>query len=450
MRILWIEDFGDVPKPEAHVLAIFKDLLGENILDQWDSDKIKLKRKPQGLLQFCQQYSVDIEAILCRDYHDFKAIADNDTVLQDIDVILIDINLSAGVDPAKPIPAGYQHEKGGFYIYNTLIHEGFPDSHICFLTGEKISSLISFEQQCEQIFMPKKPLSFEKTDSEFARLRVWLNDKRTDAYLTLRRGILNVLDEIEGNANIDLTEPFKKEVPVNKETFLEGLRFMLSSHRMPSEDKRQHLYRTLCDYLTKYFDRFSGRDLYRGKYKKDGFEIGVLKEYSIPLYFVRNWVAHNILNNPKSEFLAQDVGFLFTLVIKGMFDYSSIERFKLLYSYPVVNDSDLQTCLIDLQNRHYSYSGQCEIFELIRLKGERNWNRNLSTEDFVAQMYASFLFCCVELKARTKVKPFTDNMARREGSGYWVNLTYRIDSQGDNLFESLKSIAYHRLKDRNF
>lgn len=88
-------------------------------------------------------------------------------------------------------------------------------------------------------------------------MQAWVKKRVEEPYSVLRRGILNVLDDIEGNANIDLAEPFKKDVPVNKDTFLEGLRFMLNSPRIPSEDKCQHLYRTLCDYLTKYFDRFS-------------------------------------------------------------------------------------------------------------------------------------------------------------------------------------------------
>jgi len=444
MRILWIEDFGEAPNPESYVLAIFKDLLGDTTLDKyWDSDEINLKRKPQALLQFCQQHSDRYEIILCRHYHDLEETLANYEVVQDIDVILIDINLSAGVNPNKPTPAGYQHKEGGFYIYNRLISQGFPDTHLCFLTGEKKSSLIPFEERCEQIFMPK-PQSFEKTDSEYARLRAWLNNQQ-DADLILRRGILNVINEIE-TKNINLTKAFEQDIPVNRDTFLEGLKLMLSMHRKPS----QHLYRILCDYLTKYFDRFSSRDLYKGRYKGNRLEIAIPKEYAIPAYFVRNWVAHNIITNANSEFFAQDVGFLFSIVIKAMFDYSSIERFKSLYNDQKITDNDLQTRLINLQNRHYSYSGQCEIFELIRLKGQKNWNRNIDNEDFVAQMYASFLFCCVELKSRTQARPFTEKAATSKGHGYWVNLTYLIDSKKDTFFESLKSIAYHRLNERNF
>ncbi len=141
MRIIWIEDFGEVKEPEdSLVSAIFQDLLGQKILyDKWSDAGIMLEDEPQALLEFCQKYSISHEIILCRHYHDFEETIAEYELLQDIDVILIDINLSAGVDPDKPLPAGYEHEKGGFYIYNSLIREGFPNDSICFLTGEKLS-----------------------------------------------------------------------------------------------------------------------------------------------------------------------------------------------------------------------------------------------------------------------------------------------------------------------
>lgn len=189
MRIVWLEDFGEVKHPEGYVLAAFKDLLGESVLDNhWDSDAIRLKRQPRALLEFCQRYSDYHEVLLCRHFHDFDKIMSEYAVLQDIDVILIDINLSEGIDPAKKIPAGYVPKEGGFYIYNDLIRQGFPDTHIGFLTGQKESARL-FERRCEQIFMPK-PQSFEKTDPEFKRLRNWLSNRQDD-YLILRRGIID-------------------------------------------------------------------------------------------------------------------------------------------------------------------------------------------------------------------------------------------------------------------
>jgi len=451
-QFLWVEDFE-----ESHSVKPYTDFVFGELLQDIESEQRPTNKEEMRLL--LEKRGVFLELTFA---DGLEFIYDPENLLK-VDYIILDVRLAIeefadeDYEQLPSILKYYEKEddpraalKGvaGYQLYiELIINLGFPKEHIllCSNHAKYLQSLADAFDKAK-MRLPKIPTK-EETDKDF--VRQWVRERRENPYSVLRRGILNVLDDIEGNT-IELTEPFQKEVPVNKDTFLEGLRFMLNSHRMPSEAKRQHLYRTMCDYLTKYFDRFSGWDLYRGKYKANGFEMEVPKAYSIPLYFVRNWVAHNILNNAKSALSEQDVGFLFMLVVKGMFDYSSIERFQLLYRYPVVNDSDLQTCLIDLQNRHYSYSGQCEIFELIRLKGEKKWNRNLSTEDFVAHKYASFLFCCVELRTRTRAKPFTDNTAKREGPGYWVNLTYHIDSQGDNLFESLKSIAYHRLKEKKF
>ncbi len=445
-QFLWIEDFGDVAVGTT-TESVFGEILGY----------LQIPANKYRLIKFLKSYGV----LLKLDFLEALDFIRNPEQLRRVDYIILDVWLPVPVnhhhdylrtllqryDNADEQIAITQLEKtAGYQLYVELVMElGFPKEHILFCSNhaEELGSI----RKAFKAAKIELPEIHTKGEEDRAKVQAWVRKCRENPYSVLRRGILNVLDDIE-DKNINLSEAFEKDVPVNKDTFLDGLRFMLSTLQV--QEKRQHLYRTLCDYLTKYFDRFSSRDLYKGMYKENGLEIEVPKEYVIPAYLVRNWVAHNIINNAKSEFCAQDVGFLFSIVMKAMFDYSSIETFKSLYSYPLVNDRDLQTVLCDLHNRHYSYSGQCEIFELIRLKGQKNWNRNLEAEDFVAHMYASFLFGGVELKARTKAKPFTETATTYKGPGYWVNLTYLIDSQGDTLFESLKSIAYHRLKERNF
>ncbi len=317
------------------------------------------------------------------------------------------------------------------------MEHGFPKDHILFCSdhADQQKSIEADFKQAKIEF----PLLFSKDDK--SKVQAWVRKRRENPYSVLRRCILNVLDDIEGNVNINLTEPFTKDIPVNKDTFLEGLRFMLNSPRVPSQDKRQHLYRILCDYLTKYFDRFSPKNLYK--------ENRIQKADFIPAYFVRNWVAHNIIKNPNSEFSAQDIGFLFILVMKAMFDYSnSSDKFKLLYDYPTsINNTELQNCLIslhtDCRNHSIVPKYETEIFELIRLRGEQNKNRQqIPTEDFVALMYASFLFSCVRIEPKTQT---TTN-----GLKYEINWDYMIDYQEDVFFAFLKSIAFHRLKDKNY
>jgi hypothetical protein len=355
MRILWIEDFGEARNSESYVLAIFKDLLGEKVLDNhWDSDEIKLKRDPQALLSFCQQHSTTHEAILCRHIHDFEQVMTEYILLQDIDVVLIDINLNSGIDPAKPIPTGYRHEEGGFYIYNLLIREGFPDCNICFLTGEKKSTLIPFEQRCEQIFMPK-PQSFEKTDSEFAKFRKWLNDKELDNYLTLRRGIIEGCQYIRSLLNPDMIEfdkflPIDNSIPTpNPKSFVNNLLDYLETLqnllplRKPSN--LQRFYKLFIRNLSLEWDTaYHPDNLPRcDKMDRDCFQSRIFK-YSCGwiMKCARNWAAHTTVFDNLSE---SEVAFLFIVSMRAMFKLSQTpEKYErlLLNLFDKVDSIEMQ------------------------------------------------------------------------------------------------------------
>lgn len=341
MRILWIEDFGEARNPESYVLALFKDLLGEKILDNhWDSEESNLKRNPEALLTFCLQHSETIEAILCRHIHDFEEVMDHYTLLQDIDVVLIDINLSSGIDPAKPIPTGYKHEEGGFYIYNLLIREGFPNNNICFLTGEKKSTLIPFEQRCEQIFMPK-PQSFEKTDSEFVKFRKWLNDKQLDAYLTLRRGIIEGCQSIRALLNPDMIEfehflPINNSIPTpNPKSLVNNLLDYLDTLQnllpLRKQDNLPRFYKLFIRNLALEWDTaYHPDNLPRcDKTDRDCFQYRLFK-YSCGwiMKCARNWAAHTTVFDKLSEI---EVAFLFIVSLRAMFKLSNTpEKYEML------------------------------------------------------------------------------------------------------------------------
>lgn len=295
------------------------------------------------------------------------------------------------------------------------------------------------------------PKAIKKSPIEVAgELQQWLrqfcerdsNNPITYDYLTLRRGILDVLNHIEDNKP-PLNASFDKDSddPVNISVFLTGLRFLLQNHKVPpSDDETQYLYLSLCDYLTKPFERFASKDLYKGTYKPIGkLEIKLDKEYAIPAYLVRNWIAHTVMDNSQSKLDAQDVGFIFLTVIKCMLGNGGLKAFKSFYCYPKVDDDVLINQLVDLQNQRYDYLKP--IFDVISSKGQKNVNSHWQTEDFVGHIYASFLFCCVTVARKTKAKK------KPQTSSYWVNLTYNVESKSDN---SLKSIAYHRLKERKF
>jgi hypothetical protein len=323
MRIIWIEDFGGIKVPEKSLVAsIFQDLLGKKVLyDKWDNMAIILEDEPQRLLEFCQQHSDTHEILLCRHYQDFEeTIADYD-LLQDIDVILIDINLSKGI-PDKPIPAGYNPEEGGFYIYNTLIRDGFPNEQVCFLTGEKKSTLIPFERRCEQIYMPK-PQAFEKTDSDYAKLRAWLNEKQANPYLTLRRGIIEssryILSQLESSPatevikfNQFLEQCHADEMSNDMWDYLKIVQNFLPL-RQPKD--KHHIYKLFIRTLVHEWEMAKPALV-------GGTEERQLQTFGWIMKNVRNWTAHtNLFENIEEKYIA----FLFLINMRSMFQLDATQ-----------------------------------------------------------------------------------------------------------------------------
>jgi len=323
MRIIWIEDFGEAKDSASYVLAIFQDLLGKKVLDEkWDNVKIILEDEPQGLLQFCQQHSVSHEIILCRHYHDYEETIVNYAVLQDIDVILIDINLSAGVDPDKPIPAGLKHEDGGFYIYNTLIRDGFPNNLVCFLTGEKKSSLMPFEVRCEQIYMPK-PQSFEKTDSEYARLRAWLNEKQANNYLTLRRGIIEgcryILSQLESRPATEVIKfnRFLEQDNVDEmgNDMRDYLKIVQNFLPLRQPNNKRYIYKLFVRTLAHEWEMAKPASIWRAEDRQ-------VQTFGWIMKNVRNWAAHkNLFENLEEKYIA----FLFLINMRSMFQLDATQ-----------------------------------------------------------------------------------------------------------------------------
>jgi hypothetical protein len=197
MNILWIEDFGGrLPTNEDTLKSFFKDFID---FDEWDSDELNFIKRPLDLTTFCQQKSVH-GIWLCRNYFDYDDFKKNHSIVNEIDVVITDVRLDENVDLGIPIPAPYEskyedpiksksefHENAGFYIFNDLIHLGVPAEKMCFMTGEK-NSFKNFEEKCAEIYTPKVN-AFEKSDSDFAKLRIWLKGQESD-YVKLRRGII--------------------------------------------------------------------------------------------------------------------------------------------------------------------------------------------------------------------------------------------------------------------
>jgi hypothetical protein len=192
MNILWVEDFGGRADSGKNVLnQMFGSLLS---FDLWDNDLLSIKSHPEDLEQFCQTHSIH-RISLCRNYFDYDVFKQTHSILNSIDLVVLDIRLDNGehVDFDLAIPKPYEnkesfHNNAGFYIFSDLVHLGFPSERICFMTGED-STFSDFKQKCADIYVPEVKC-FEKRDKKgYDRLRAWLTEQESE-YVKLRRGII--------------------------------------------------------------------------------------------------------------------------------------------------------------------------------------------------------------------------------------------------------------------
>lgn len=195
MNVLWIEDFGHLQPDSPTLINFFKGLIPSKAFNRHWSPETDLLESPGEIGRFFERHSELHGLTLLRHYGDFLALGETGSnLVLDHDVVAIDINLSQGVSPHIPLPEGHTdsetfHKKAGFYIYNQLIRLGFPDEHICFLTGEKESTFREFADHCHNALMPL-PKAFGKDDPGMVDFRAWLEARRQSEYATLRRGVI--------------------------------------------------------------------------------------------------------------------------------------------------------------------------------------------------------------------------------------------------------------------
>jgi len=455
MKILWIDDLkGDTTPREivASVSSYFKGFLDQS--PQEDLDRLRtseeddiegrlrpLLKRNSHPIHWYDGFVNGLDAIVKESF---------DFVILDADLPINTIEAQSGTLSAttKQLIDEFRKKEvfpnvsleAGFTLYFYLVQErGFPRDRVVFLSAnaDKADEIINKFRSTKAI--PPKIFSKNDQTQVVEEFRETLKTFSKNEHLNLRRGILDVLTLLE-TKSLSTQALFHKDGddPVDKDAFVNGLKFLLKDHRIPSSEKDiQLFYLVLCDYLTKPFERFSRN--YRDK-------------YVMPAYFMRNWIAHGVMNNSPSQLSAKDVGFIFIIVIKSMFDYSGLEAFKTLYtSSGEPEPRDLIGLLSEL-HEYYSSPPECDIFELIRLKGEKKRNTdNWPNEPFVAHLYASFLFHALKIGAFSEIKDEqkqykqTRIVPHPDQNGYYFNLNYRIASTNDDLFDGLKPIAYQRL-----
>jgi len=185
MNILWIEDFGKLHPDTAILNQMFQDLIS---FENWDEDELSLLSKPSDLEKFFRGNSTLHCVFLCRHYFDYVEFKANNELTRKVDAVIIDIRLDNNVNFDLSIPNDSQdkekfHINAGFYIFNDLVHLGFPAEKMCFMTGEK-NSFSGFKKQCDDIYIPEV-IGFEKVDANFGQVRQWIKKRESDLGLSL-------------------------------------------------------------------------------------------------------------------------------------------------------------------------------------------------------------------------------------------------------------------------
>lgn len=337
MNVMWVEDFGgNLPADSKTLVPLFQGLVKREVfVKHWD-DEDDLLADPAILPAFFVKHS-DHEVVLLSSVFDYlDRAAQRDWTRHD--VFAIDINLERRADAGRDLPADFQgleksafHRKAGFYIYNHLIRNGVPTENICFLTGEKESTL-EFHKHCQSALMPQ-PTAFTKSDSGFQEFRDWLRRRQEDPYVTLRRAVIGGCEYLRHLVEADAAKIQFREFIGSKGAeperitreeiidYLDTLAALLpnighADTRSGADDLRvEQLYRLFVRTLAhEWEDAASPVNLRRDMAVK---QKTILRTLGWIMKNVRNWMAHNSVIN---QLAAEDVAFLFLVNMRAMFD----------------------------------------------------------------------------------------------------------------------------------
>lgn len=319
MNVLWVEDFGHLQADIATISNYFGDLLPRKVfLHHWDPDNTDLLENPRELQAFFERHSQTHSVSLARHYGDFCDLLSSINLLDDIDVVAIDINLTNGAPRNLTLPEGYNdpgtfHEKAGFYIYNKLIRIGFPDDHICFMTGQKGDSFVEFSKHCHEALMPM-PKAFDKI-SEVQEFRRWLKRHSQTDYMTLRRGVIEGCKTLRDMCSQQPEKIIFNKYLGNDKPDADSIRDHLSSlmrslpPACPEQDELSYALRLIARAIVHEWESKVDPNK-SGGHKSAGNFARVMKG-------ARNCLAHS---QAMDQLEPKEVAFLFMTSMRAMFD----------------------------------------------------------------------------------------------------------------------------------
>jgi hypothetical protein len=274
----------------------------------------------------------------------------------------------------------------------------------------------------------------------------------TKNYLTLRRGILNVIESLE-DKDTKLSKRFEDQI--DKSAFLEGLRWLLQSHKLDPKQAGK-FYLILCDYMTKPFESLKYPELKRyPKFDPDKFpdRQTMIKSWiedrsnMIPAKFMRNWIAHGLFTGSKKtpEFSAHDVCFTFLIVIKSIFDKEMTgnrgELKRLLGDLNIPLKS-IRSQVVRFHKSNYDTPYISDNLDVIRDLGDKKQSSftddkwHWENQNYLFHFYASCLLASTHLRGNS-----SDDKHQKSDEKYTVNMTYELQQT------SFIKIAYKRIQE---
>jgi len=291
-------------------------------------------------------------------------------------------------------------------------------------------------------------LNFDKSGNEHENLT------DTKNYLTLRRGMMNVIESLE-DSDSKLTKRFEDQI--DKSAFLDGLRWLIQPHFLEPKQAGK-FYLILCDYMTKPFESIQ---LHKLKNEPKKFDADRFQDHQtqikswiedrsnmIPAKFMRNWIAHGLItgseNTPK--FTAYDACFTFLIVIKSLFGKKNMtgEKGELNRLFGDLDQSfkAITGQVVKFHKSTYATSQISDKLDQIETIGDKRRNSDPGNksfwkkQNFLFHFYASCL-----LASAYYIRSTTEDKNQTSEEEYTVSMTYELQNT------SFIKIAFKRIQE---
>ena len=244
----------------------------------------------------------------------------------------------------------------------------------------------------------------EEKNEQIVFFSAWIKENVTGdtsrevyEYLTLRRGLIDVIKDLLGDNDCIVTAEFK-ERNFNNVEFLKKLEE--SIEEIPASADIDKKYLSIIEILTKPFHFLRKGNLF---YQTPADEC----INKIPLYFLRGWIAHEAMqNSKKTKITSSDVAFTFVLAIRCIFDktfdyfIAYFELMEILLKdwrfYGLSGEASLRQYMDKLYDEikiDYKIYSKGNIITLLQEIYKRGHNKAIEqNEDYMKNDYLSFAF----------------------------------------------------------